>query len=248
MEKVYGINPVKILLCQPDSGLVKLYVSSGRDDSAAGEIVTVARQKNIPVEIKNRQELNKLTGNKNHQGVVGICKSYAYSNLDDLLKNRSKFSKFDLVLILDTIMDPQNLGSIIRSAYCLGTNGVIIPVDRAAPVTAAVIKASAGSALQIPVARVGNLSRTIDDLKEKGFWVFGAEARGGKDLREVDFNCSAALLLGGEAKGIRPLLRKKCDFLLSIPMAGSFDSFNVAVATGIILYEIFRRRSEAAKY
>ena len=247
MEKVYGINPVKILLCQPDSGLVKLYVSSGRDDSAAGAIVTVARQKNIPVEIKNRQELNKLTGNKNHQGVVGICKSYAYSNLDDLLKNRSKFSKFDLVLILDTIMDPQNLGSIIRSAYCLGTNGVIIPVDRAAPVTAAVIKASAGSALQIPVARVGNLSRTIDDLKEKGFWVFGAEARGGKDLRDVDFNCSAALLLGGEAKGIRPLLRKKCDFLLNIPMAGSFDSFNVAVATGIILYEIFRRRSETAK-
>jgi len=245
MKKIYGINPIKILLRQKEAGLTRIYVSSGRGGSAAREIIDLARQKKIPVEIRQRQNLDELAGNKNHQGVVGLSESYSYRDLNVLIKNRNKFSKYDLILILDSVMDPQNLGSIIRSACCLGSNGVIIPTDRAAPVTAAVIKASAGSALQIPVARVANLSQVIDSLKEKGFWVFGTATRGGKDLRQADFNCSVALLLGGEAKGIRPLLQKKCDFLLSISMAGNFDSLNVAVAAGIIQHEIFRQRNQA---
>jgi 23S rRNA (guanosine2251-2'-O)-methyltransferase len=141
-------------------------------------------------------------------------------------------------------MDPQNLGSIIRTAHCLGANGVVIPADRAAPVTAAVNKASAGSVRQIPISRVINLSQTLDYLKDKGFWVFGAEAHDGNNLQEMDFNCPVVLVLGGEAKGIRPLVKKKCDFLLTIPMAGSFDSLNVAVAAGIVQYEIFCQRSQ----
>lgn len=244
MEKVYGVNPVKIILRQKETGLTKIYVSSGRGGSAAQEIIDLARQKNIPVEVRSRQYLDELTANQNHQGVVGLIKAYSYSDLDTLIANRSKSSKFSLVLILDSVVDPQNLGSIIRSAYCLGANGVIIPSDRAASITATVVKASAGSVLQMPVARETNLSQTIKYLKEKGFWVFGAEARGGQDPREADFNCHAALLLGGEAKGIRPLLKKQCDFLLSVPMAGNFDSLNVAVAAGVIQYEIFCRRNQ----
>lgn len=244
MEKVYGVNPVKIILRQKETGLTKIYVSSGRGGSAAQEIIDLARQKNIPVEVRSRQYLDELTANQNHQGVVGLIKTYSYSDLDTLIANRNKSSKFSLVLILDSVVDPQNLGSIIRSAYCLGANGVIIPSDRAASITATVVKASVGSVLQMPVARETNLSQTIKYLKEKGFWVFGTEARGGQDPRETDFNCHAALLLGGEAKGIRPLLKKQCDFLLSVPMAGNFDSLNVAVAAGIIQYEIFCRRNQ----
>jgi 23S rRNA (guanosine2251-2'-O)-methyltransferase len=242
MEAIYGINPVKVLLGQPETGLEKIIIASGRGGSVVAEIIEIARQKKIPVEFRARQRLDELAGSFDHQGVIGLRQAFVYADLDVLIKNRSKSFNFDLILILDSIMDPQNLGSIIRTAHCLGANGIVIPTDRAAPVTAAVIKASAGSAEQLPVARVTNLSQTIDYLKNKGFWVFGAEAHAGKKLREMDFNCPVVLVLGGEAKGIRPLIKKKCDFLLTIPMAGSFDSFNVAVAAGIIQYEIFCQR------
>lgn len=248
MEKVYGINPIKVLLHQAETRLIKLYISSSRSDSKVQEIINVARKKNIPVEIRQRNKLDELTGNKTHQGIVGILKPYQYTGLEALIKNRNKFSKFDLIIILDSVMDPQNLGSVIRSACCFGANGVIIPVNRASPVTSAVIKASAGSAWQIPVSRVTNLFKTIDFLKKKGFWIFGAETQGGKDLRQVEFNCHAAILLGGEAKGVRPLLRKQCDFLVSIPIVSDFDSFNVAMAAGIIQYEIFSQRNEKIFY
>ena len=243
MEAIYGINPVKVLLNQQETVLEKIIVASGRGGSAVAEIIETARQKKIPVEFSARQRLDELAGRLDHQGVVGMRQSFVYADLDDLIKNRNKAFSHDLILILDSIMDPQNLGSIIRTAHCLGANGVVIPSDRAASVTASVIKASAGSAGQLPIARVTNLSQTIDYLKDKSFWVFGAEAHAGNNLKEMDFNCSVALVLGGEAKGIRPLIKKKCDFLLTIPMAGSFDSLNVAVAAGIIQYEIFCQRS-----
>jgi len=247
MEAIYGINPVKVLLSQKDSGLGKVIIAAGRGGSVVAEIIEIARQKKIPVEFSARQRLDELAGRLDHQGVIGLRQAFAYADLDDLIKNRSKSFNFDLILILDSIMDPQNLGSIIRTAHCLGANGVVIPTDRAAPVTAAVIKASAGSAGQLPVARVTNLSQTIDFLKDKGFWIFGAEAHAGTNLQEMDFNCPVVLVLGGEAKGIRPLIKKKCDFLLTIPMAGNFDSFNVSVAAGIIQYEIFCKRAMKKK-
>ncbi len=242
MEVVYGINPIKVLLAQQETSLKKIIIANGRGGSSAKEIMDVARQKKIPVEWRERQYLDELTGRTDHQGMAGFRDSFVYAELDDLLKNRNPHLSQDLILILDSILDPQNLGSIIRSAHCLGANGVVIPTDRAALVTPAVIKVSAGSAEQLPVARVTNLSQTIDYLKEKGFWIYGADAHGGKPLNEQDFNGPVALVLGSEAKGIRPLLKKKCDFLVTIPMAGNFDSFNVAVAAGIIQYEIFLKR------
>jgi 23S rRNA (guanosine2251-2'-O)-methyltransferase len=241
MEAVYGINPIKVLLTQQETPLKKIVIAEGRGGSALKEIIDGARQKKIPVEWREREYLDELTGGTDHQGIVGLRHAFVYADLDDLLKNRNPHLSFDLILILDSVLDPQNLGSIIRSAHCLGANGVVIPTDRAASVTPAVIKASAGSAAQLPIARVTNLSQTIDYLKSKGFWVFGADAHEGKNLREQDFNCPMVLILGGEAKGIRPLVKKKCDFLLTIPMAGTFDSFNVAIAAGIIQYEIFLR-------
>jgi len=242
MEAVYGINPIKILLAQEASSLKKIIIADGRGGSPVKDIVDSARKKKIPVEWKSRQHLDELTGRTDHQGIVGLRESFVYADLDDILDNRSPHLSQDLILILDSILDPQNLGSIIRSAHCLGANGVVIPTDRAASVTPAVIKASAGSAEQLPVARVTNLSQTIDYLKDKGFWVFGADAHGGKSIREQNFAGPVVLVLGSEAKGIRPLVKKKCDFLITIPMAGDFDSFNVAVAAGIIQYEILLMR------
>lgn len=244
MEAVYGINPIKVLLALQETPLKKIVVADGRSGASVKEIVDGARQKKIPVEWKRRQYLDELTGRTDHQGIVGFRDSFLYADLDVLLKNRSPHLSHDLILILDSILDPQNLGSIIRSAHCLGANGVVIPADRAASVTPAVMKASAGSAEQLPVARVTNLSQTIDYLKDKGFWVFGADAHGGESIREQNFNLPVVLVLGSEARGIRPLVKKKCDFLVTIPMAGNFDSFNVAVAAGIIQYEIFLQRSK----
>lgn len=247
MEVVYGINPVKVLLRQQKAGLEKVIIASGRGGSAIQEMIAAARQRKISVEFHPRPYLDELVGNKDHQGIALLRQAFTYSGMDELIANRSDSSGFDLILILDSIMDPQNLGAIIRTSYCLGANGVIIPVDRAAPVTAAVIKASAGSAEKLPVVRVTNLAQTIDDLKERKFWIFGADAHEGGDIREVDFECNVALVLGGEAKGIRPLIKKKCDCLLSIPFERSFDSLNVSVAAGIIGYEIFGRENRKKK-
>jgi 23S rRNA (guanosine2251-2'-O)-methyltransferase len=244
METVYGINPIGVLLDQHQPPLKKIIIAVGRGGAAVKAIINHARQKNIPIEWKSRQYLDELSGREEHQGVIGLRESFAYAHMDTILQNRNSHALHDLIVILDSVVDPQNLGSIIRSAHCLGANGVIIPTDRAACVTPAVIKVSAGSAEKLPVARVTNLSQAIDELKQKGFWVFGADAREGKALHEQDFNCPVALVLGSEAKGIRPLVKKKCDFLVTIPMAGNFDSFNVAVAAGIIQYEILLRRKQ----
>ena len=242
IEVIYGINSIRDLLRQQDDRWEKIIIASGRGGTSIKEIMEIARAKKIPVEFCERKYLDKLAGTPENQGIIGLCKPFVYADLDVLIKNRNKSSNSDLILVLDSIMDPQNLGSIIRTAHCMGANGVVIPEDRAAHVTAAVNKASAGSVHQIPVTKVINLSQTLDYLKDKGFWIFGAEAHDGKSLRDMDFNCSVVLVLGGEAKGIRPLVKKKCDFLITVPLAGNFDSLNVSVAAGIIQYEIFRQR------
>ena len=242
MEAVYGINPIKVLLARQGTPLKRIVVAEGRSGQAVKEIIGVARQKKVPVEWRRRQDLDELTGRTDHQGIIGFRDSFVYADLDILLKNRNPYMSHDLILILDGILDPQNLGSIIRSAHCLGANGVVIPADRAASVTPAVMKASAGSAEYLPIARVTNVSRTIDHLKDRGFWIFGAEAHGGQDIREHNFNVPAVLVMGSENRGIRPLVKGKCDFLVTIPMAGKFDSFNVAVAAGIIQYAILLHR------
>lgn len=242
METVYGINPTRVLLDQPQPPIKKILIAAGRSGPSLKAIVDMARQKRIPVEFKPRHDLDALTGTDDHQGIVCLREAFVYADLDAVIANRHPLLRHDLILLLDSLVDPQNLGSIIRSAYGLGANGVVIPTDRAASVTPAVLKVSAGSAEKLPVARVTNLSQTIDELKAKGFWVFGADSHGGKPVHEQAFDCPVALVLGSESKGIRPLLKKKCDFLITIPMAGNFDSFNVAVAAGIIQYQIFLYR------
>jgi 23S rRNA (guanosine2251-2'-O)-methyltransferase len=246
MHFMYGINCARELLRRNQNFCEKIVVSTGRKERSLEDIIHLARQQNIPVEFWDKKRLDSLAGNDHHQGVICFCRKFSYVDLQDILKSSRGEGDRGLVLMLDGIMDPHNLGSIIRTAYCLGADGVVIPEDRSARITATVGKTSAGSVWQMPVARVVNLSHAIDFFKDNGFWVFGAEARVGQSIHEADFNCPVVLVMGGEAKGIRALVKRKCDFLVHIPMTASFNSLNVSVAAGIILHEIVTQRQASA--
>lgn len=179
---------------------------------------------------------------ENHQGIVASVAAYDYAELDDLFTNAEKSGEEPFFLILDEIEDPHNLGSIMRTADAVGVHGIIIPKRRAVGLTAAVAKASTGAIEYIPVVRVTNLSRTIDELKERGVWIAGTDAKGADDYRQFDGNMPLGLVIGSEGKGIGRLIREKCDFLIQLPMAGRVTSLNASVAAGVLMYEVYRRR------
>lgn len=241
MDIIYGINPLVEALRLEPCRLVSLAVAGGRMKEALHAILNLAETKRIPVEFKEKREIDKLTSYGLHQGVVGFYPSFDYADLDQIMEHRHTGFLYHLVLLLDGIADPQNLGALIRTAHCHGANGVIIPEHRSAAVTAAVIKASAGAALLTPVARVANLSRAMEDLKKQGFWIYGADNHAGQNIHGMTCQGHIGLVMGSEGRGMRPLVRKQCDFLVSVPMFGKVDSLNVAVAAGIILNDIVRK-------
>jgi len=238
MQVIYGINPVLETLRNKGSDIRKVILAEGRRGGDAAKILELAAARGVAVDTLRREELDRRAGPAAHQGGRCLCGEFAYASLENLVANRHPAFPGSLVLLLDGIEDPQNLGSLIRSAHCFGANGVVIPRDRAAGITPAVIKASAGAAGHIPVARVVNLTQAIDILKEKGFWVYGADAGADTELGSARFEGDIGLVMGSEGKGIRPLVRKHCDILVSIPLFGKVDSLNVSVAAGILLHEI----------
>ena len=238
MQIIYGINPLMEILLSHPSLLEKVVIAEGRSGESLQRILKLTGEHEIPVEFCARARVEKLAPRQVHQGVLGFCREFAYATIDDVIAHRDRSSRHDLVIVLDSVTDPQNLGSIIRTAHCCGANGVIIPENRAASVTASVMKASAGAAQYLPTAMVVNLARTIEELKEKGFWIYGAEGTSDVDMHTPDYEGPVCLIMGSEGRGLRPLIRKKCDFLISIPMKGELSSLNVAVATGVILYTI----------
>lgn len=245
MDIIYGINPLAEALRQEPCRLASLAVAGGGVRKALHAILNLAESKRIPVEFKEKREIDKLTNYGLHQGVVGFYPSFEYVELDQILKRRHPGLSYHLVLLLDGITDPQNMGALIRTAHCHGANGVIIPEHRSAAVTAAVIKASAGAALLTPIVRADNLSRTMEDLKKHGFWIYGADAHAGQSVHGMAFRGHVGLVMGSEGRGMRPLIRKQCDFLVSVPMYGKIDSLNVAVAAGIMLNDIVRKGANA---
>jgi len=240
VQVIFGINPLLEALKSHNGRIRKIVIAKGRGGAIVQRIMNLAEQNDIPVEFRERGYLDRQAGQKIHQGVIGFQKTFKYVDVDDVIANRHVGFNSNLILILDGIMDPQNLGSLIRTAHCCGVNGVIIPENRSAAVTAAVVKASAGAVCHTPVAMVVNLSNTIDYLKEKGFWIYGTDPASGKKINSFDYKGDIGLVMGSEGRGIRPLIKKKCDFFLSIPVVGKIDSLNVSVAAGIILYEILR--------
>lgn len=238
VQFIYGVNPVLEALRIGNGVVEKLVISRSGKDQHTKNILELAKKKGVIVEFRDKAFVEKLAGNNSHQGIVGICREYKYSDIEDIIDNRHSSFKHSLILIADGINDPRNLGSLIRTVHCLGANGVVIPANRSAQVTAVAVKASAGAAHHTPVAMVVNLASTIDYLKDRGFWIYGTDAESGKPLNSLEYETDIVIVVGSEGGGIRPLIKKKCDFLLSVPMLGKIDSMNVSVAAGIIIYAV----------
>lgn len=244
MDIVYGINPVLELLEQGSGCVEEISIARGRGGGEVRRIIELARKLGIKVSFQDRREIERRAGPKS-QGVFCTCREFRYSEIDEIIENRNKEFQSDLVLVLDSVFDPQNLGSLIRTGLFFGANGIIIPEHRASPVTPAVIKASSGAAYRFPVARVVNISTSLDYLKEKGFWIYGSDPRSASGDSTPAFEGNVGLILGSEGKGIRPLVRAKCDFIVSVPGAGIMDSLNVSVAGGILLYLASQKRRKS---
>ncbi|HOK05985.1 MAG TPA: 23S rRNA (guanosine(2251)-2'-O)-methyltransferase RlmB [Syntrophales bacterium] len=237
---IYGRNPVREIVLDDPSGVEKLIAAAGGRGETMAKLLDLAASRGIEIEIKDRSALDRLTDYAPHQGVVALVRPFQEATLEEIMACRKPSLKGDLVLVVDGVMDPRNLGALIRTAHCFGCNGVVIPRHRAAGVTAAAVKASAGAARLTKVAAVTNIARGLMFLKERGFWIYGADVEGKDDIEDITFEERVALVVGSEGKGIRPLVKRKCDFLLKIPMIGKVQSLNVSVAGGIIMYTACR--------
>jgi 23S rRNA (guanosine2251-2'-O)-methyltransferase len=238
---IYGINPVLEALRAERKVLHKILIAEGKHGASFEILHQLALEKKIPIRFRPKEALSHLAGTERHQGVIGITAGFPYVSLEDLLPSIHSAPDDGPVLLLDSIEDPQNLGSLIRIAEACGARGVILPKDRAVGVTPAVVKASAGAAAHIPVVRVTNLARTLEELKREGLWIVGADARGEKSLYEMKFDMNVGLVIGSEGQGIRPLVLKKCDYTIFIPMKGKISSLNASTAAAVILFEILRQ-------
>ena len=240
MHYIYGINSVTEALKSRGRAFEWVGMAKERHDLRLQRLIEDCRKLGIPVRFLQRSELDRMAGLVGHQGVVAVTSAKQYNDLDDVIA--AKRGQYSLVLVLDGVEDPHNLGAILRTADAAGANGVVIPERRSAGVTGTVTKASAGASEHLPIAKVTNISRTVEDLKDKNIWTIGLDERGEQTYDAVDYNMDCALVLGGEGKGLHDLVKKKCDFLVSIPMLGQVPSLNVSVAAGVVLYEIVRQR------
>lgn len=219
----------------------RLYVLEGPADGAMQSVLRAAKKKNIRINFVKKDRLNKLAESDKHQGAVAIAAAYAYAEVDDILKAARDKNEPPFIIILDGIEDPHNLGAIIRTANQAGAHGVIIPKRHAAGLTAVVAKTSAGALNYTPVAKVTNLARTIDELKEAGLW-FACADMGGELMYDCNLTGAIGLVIGSEGSGAGKLVKEKCDFTVKIPMFGQVDSLNASVAAGVLSYEIVRQR------
>jgi 23S rRNA (guanosine2251-2'-O)-methyltransferase len=242
MDRLTGIHAVREAL-QAGSAFDRIVIAKGRQDTRIEEIVQLARAQNIPVRFEDRNQLDRLANSRDHQGVVAVVAARPPATLEDILDhaNKSKGQK-GLIILLDCVEDPHNLGAIIRTALAAGAHGIVIPERRAAGLTDTVARASAGALAHLPVAKVTNLARTMEELKEAGYWLVGLDENGERSYTEVDYTTPTGIVMGGEGSGLHELTRKRCDFVVSLPTSGPVKSLNVSVATGIVLFEALRQR------
>jgi len=238
METLTGIHAVREAL-SAGRALQKILVARGRHGERIEELVRLARERGVPVRFEERIQLDRLAGREEHQGVIAVSAAKRAATLADIVEHAGTDA---LLVLLDGIEDPRNLGAIARSALAAGAAGLIIAERRAAGLTDSAARSSAGALEHLPVARVGNLVRAMEELKESGWWLVGLDERAEKPLSEQDLTGKLALIVGGEGKGLHELVRKRCDFLVSIPTVGPVRSLNVSVATGIALFEAVRQR------
>jgi 23S rRNA (guanosine2251-2'-O)-methyltransferase len=239
---IYGIHPLQEALKSSHLQIEKILIGTQTPHAPLQSILDLAKTRNIPVTLTTKDSLKRMTKGGIHQNVAGLVKETPYADLRGILHRWKKEGTKALFLILDGIQDPQNFGSLIRTALGCGVHGIIIPTDRSVGMTPVVIKASAGAAAHLPIARVVNIAATMDLLKKEGIWVFGASGEAKDLIYQLDLNMDLAIVIGAEGKGMRPLVKKRCDRLFSIPMKGPLSSFNASVSGGMILYEVTRQR------
>ncbi len=240
MRIIEGRNPV-IEALRSEAQIDTILISKEAAQGSLSKIIELAKIKNILVKNVDKATLDRLSENKRHQGVIAEAMEYEYKSIDDILNYAKEKGEKPFVVILDEITDVHNLGAIIRTAECLGAHGVIIPKRRAAQINGVVAKSSAGAIEYLPVARVTNISQTLEELKEKGLWIYGADMNG-KNIYEEKFDVPVGLVIGSEGSGIGRLVREKCDNLVKIPMKGNISSLNASCAASIIVYEIMKQR------
>jgi len=239
-QQVFGIHAVTTLITHHPARVIRLLVQQERQDKLMG-LLTQAKQHGIACEVASRQTLDRLTQEGNHQGILAVCKPLQVRGEQDLIAFLNEV-KEPLLLILDGVQDPHNLGACFRTADAAGVHAIVAPKDKSASITPVVSKVASGAAETVPFIQVTNLVRTMEALKELGIWIFGAAAEAEKTIYQTDLKGSAAFVLGAEGKGLRRLTRDHCDVLVSIPMRGAVTSLNVSVATGVMLFEAVRQR------
>jgi 23S rRNA (guanosine2251-2'-O)-methyltransferase len=238
---VYGANPVKELIAARPQQVSVVYLAAGDTGPTLKQLRQMCDDRRVSWEERERAELDALAGaDAVHQGALAITGELAYAEIEDVLDECESARVAPLLVVLDSVQDPRNFGAIVRSAHVMGAHAVVVPKDRAAPVSPAAVKASAGATELIPIAQVVNLARALDTLKERGVWTVGAVASGAPPPWKIDLKGPIALVLGAEGKGLRPIVERACDFKVTIPARAM--SLNVSVAAGALLYEAVRQR------
>lgn len=240
-DLIEGRNAV-IEALKSDRTIEQLLIAKGDTEGSVNLIIALAKEKQIVIKEVDRKKLDNMSVSKAHQGVIAVVTPYNYFEISDILKYAEEKDEKPFIIILDEIEDPHNFGAIIRSAEVCGAHGIIIPKRRNVGITPIVYKTSAGAAEHMRIAKVTNVNTAIDELKEKGIWVYGADMAGENYCFEVDFSGAVALVIGSEGRGISKLTKSKCDVLSKIPMKGNVSSLNASVAGGIMMYEVMKQR------
>jgi len=236
---IYGRNPV--LEALKSGAEIERILIQKNIEGAGKKVYAIAKKSGIPLVGVDRRALDRETGTTAHQGVAAYLSAYSYAAIDDILAAAAALGEVPFIVLLDGVEDPHNLGAVIRSADGAGIHGVVIRKNRAAQVTPSAMKASAGAAVHMPVARAANIAQTIDELKERGVWVYGLDMDG-DNYASVTYEGAAALVVGAEGSGLSRLVREKCDRIVSIPMRGRVSSLNASAAAAIVLYEMAKDR------
>jgi 23S rRNA (guanosine2251-2'-O)-methyltransferase len=239
MAILYGLHAIEEALAA-SRPLERLLVARGRGGARVQRVIDLARSARVGVRFVSRHDLDREAGSDKHQGVVAVIGATRYLELEALVEQAQAPG---LLILLDGVEDPRNLGAILRTAYCAGASGVVLPQRRAAGITPAVEKVAAGAIAYLPVARVTNLGRALESLKEAGYWLIGLDEQAEQPFTGVDYTGAVGLVLGGEGKGLHQKVRARCDFVVSIPTVGAIGSLNVSVAAGVVLYEAVRQRT-----
>jgi 23S rRNA (guanosine2251-2'-O)-methyltransferase len=240
MDVIFGIHAVQEAVKSRGRSLEFVAFQRDRHDARLQKIINLCRSNDIPSRFESREHLTRLAKSSTHQGVVAITAAKDYNSLEDILA--AKKAERHFVVVVDGVEDPHNLGAILRTADATAADGVIIPERRAVGVNATVAKASAGASEHVPVAKVTNITRTLETLKSENIWTIGLDERGEKTFDQVDYTVDCAVVLGAEGKGLHDLVRKNCDMLVHIPMLGKVPSLNVSVAGALVMYEVLRQR------